>query len=123
MIWGTLISAAADLAGGYISSKKAKAVAKQKLDIAKIEAQVQKVTQDGNWEETAIKGSDNSWKDELWTVVFVLLIAACFVPAAQPYIEDGFRFLREDCPDWLSWGILASIGASFGLKSISQFKR
>jgi len=123
MIWGTLISAAADLAGGYISSKKEKAVAKQKLDIAKIEAQVQKVTQDGNWEETAIKASDNSWKDELWTVFFVLLIAACFVPAAQPYIEDGFRFLREDCPDWLSWGILASIGASFGLKSIGQFKK
>ena len=123
MIWGTLISAAADLAGGYLTSKKEKAVAKQKLDIAKIEAQVQKVTQDGNWEETAIKPSDNSWKDELWTVFFVLLIGACFVPAAQPYIEDGFRFLREDCPDWLSWGILASIGASFGLKSIGQFKK
>ena len=46
----------------------------------------------------------------------------CFVPAAQPYIEDGFRFLREDCPDWLSWDILASIGASFGLKIISSVR-
>ena len=122
-MWTALIGPIAELAGGYLNGKKEKAVAKQKLEVAKIEAQVTKVQQDGNWEETAMKASDNSWKDELWTVFFVLLIAACFVPAAQPFIEDGFRFLREDCPDWLSWGILASIGASFGLKSIGQFKK
>ena len=65
--------------------------------------------------------SKDSIKDELWTVTFILLIVACFIPAAQPYIENGFKFLREDCPDWLSWGILASIGASFGLKSMTKF--
>ena len=53
----------------------------------------------------------------------ISIIVACFIPAAQPYLSDGFKFLREDCPDWLSWGILASIGASFGLKSIGQFKK
>ena len=67
--------------------------------------------------------SASSWKDELWTLLFCGLIIACFIPAAQPYLSDGFRFLREDCPDWLSWCILASIGASFGLKSIGQFKK
>ena len=122
-MWKALIGPIAELAGGYLNGKKEKAVAKQKLEVAKIEAQVTKVQSDANWEDNAIKASDNSWKDELWTVFFVLLIAACFVPAAQPYIADGFRFLREDCPDWLSWGILASIGASFGLKSIGQFKK
>jgi hypothetical protein len=100
-MWTALIGPIAELAGGFIKNKQETVQAKQ----------------------TAMKASDNSWKDELWTVFFVLLIAACFVPAAQPYIEDGFRFLREDCPDWLSWGILASIGASFGLKSIGQFKK
>ena len=123
MIWGSVIGAVADLAGGYFKGKQEKAVAKQKLEVAKIEAQMQKVSQDGAWEETAIKASDNSIKDELWTCTFIIIIGACFVPAAQPYIEDGFRFLREDCPEWLSWGILASIGASFGLKSIGQFKK
>ena len=123
MIWGSVIGAVADLAGGYLKGKQEKAVAKQKLEVAKIEAQVQKVAQDGAWEETAIKASDNSIKDELWTCTFIIIIGACFIPAAQPYIEDGFRFLREDCPEWLSWGILASIGASFGLKSIGQFKK
>lgn len=118
-----LIGPAVELATGYFNNKKEKAVAKQKLEVAKIEAQVSKVQQDGNWEEVAMKASDNSWKDEAWTICFIVLIFACFVPSLQPYISDGFRFLREDCPDWLSWGILASIGASFGLKSIGAFKK
>ena len=80
--------------------KQEKAVAKQKLEVAKIEAQVQKVTQDGAWEETAIKASDNSSKMNLDVFTLLDLIGAYFIPAAQPYIEDGFRCgcsLREDC--------------------------
>lgn len=122
-MWTALIGPIADLATGYLNTKKEKAVASQKLEVAKINAQVSKIEQDGYWEEAAIRASDNSIKDELWTCCFIVLITACFIPAAQPYISDGFRFLREDCPDWLSWGILASIAASFGLKSIGQFKR
>ena len=45
MIWA-VIGAVADLAGGYLNSKK-KAVAKQKLEVAKIEAQTTKALQDG----------------------------------------------------------------------------
>lgn len=123
MIWTSLIGPIADLASGYLNNKKEQSVAKQKLAVAKIEAQVTKVQSDANWEEAAIQASDNSWKDELWTVFFVILIGACFFPPLQPYIQDGFKFLREDCPEWLSWGILSSIAASFGLKSIGQFKR
>ena len=118
-----LIGPAADLVTGYFNNKKEKAVAKQKLEVAKIEAQVSKVQQDGNWEEVAMKASDNSIKDELWTCAFILIIGGCMWPDAQPYIRDGFIVLKEDCPEWLSWGILASIGASFGLKSIGAFKK
>ena len=118
-----LIGPAADLVTGYFNNKKEKAVAKQKLEVAKIEAQVSKVQQDGSWEESAMKASDNSWKDEAWTIAFILLIAACMWPDAQPYIKQGFIVLKEDCPEFISWGILASIGASFGLKSIGAFKK
>ena len=118
----SLISPLASLAGQWLSNRQEKATAKQKLAVAKIEAQVKKVEQTGDWEELAMKASDNSWKDELWTVFFVLVIGACMIPAAQTYVAEGFRVLKEDCPEWLSWGILASIGASFGIKSIGQFK-
>jgi len=122
MAWTALISPIASVAGQWLSNRKEKAVAKQKLAVAKIEAQVKKVEQDGDWEELAMKASDNSIKDELWTCFFILIIAACMLPDAQPYIREGFLVLKNDCPEWLSWGILASIGASFGLKSIGQFK-
>ena len=113
----------ANIAGTWLKGRQKKAEIKQKLEVTKIEAQVKRVQSDANWEEKAMDASADSWKDELWTITFIAIIVACFVPAAQPYLSDGFRFLREDCPDWLSWGILASIGASFGLKSIGQFKK
>ena len=122
MAWTALISPLASVAGQWLSNRQEKAVAKQKLAVAKIEAQVKKVEQDGDWEELAMKASDSSIKDELWTCAFILMIAACMWPDAQPYIKEGFLVLKNDCPEWLSWGILASIGASFGLKSIGQFK-
>jgi|TARA_R100000808_G_C2059725_1_gene91691 hypothetical protein len=117
------ITPIANLAGTWLKGRQKKAEEKQKLEVAKIQAQVKRVQSDANWEEKAMDASASSWKDELWTLLFCGIIIACFVPACQPYLSDGFKFLREDCPDWLSWGILASIGASFGLKSIGQFKK
>ena len=81
-----------------------------------------KVEQDGDWEELAMNASDNSINDELWTFFFILIIPAVIRPDSRPYIKEGFGVLKDECPDWLSWGILASIGASFELKSIGQFK-
>ena len=118
-----LLGPIGNIATTFLKNRAEKAKAKQKLAVAKIEATTKKVQSDANWEASAMDASKDSIKDELWTICFILLIIACFIPAAQPDIENGFKFLREDCPDWLSWGILASIGASFGLKSIGQFKK
>ena len=43
--------------------------------------------------------------------------------AAAPTSKSASGSVKDDCPEWLSWGILASIAASFGLKSIGQFKK
>ena len=117
-----LIGPVANLAGTWMQNRAEKAQAKQKLAVAQIEAKTKKVEQDGAWELEQARASQDSWKDELWTVFFVGMLCACFYPPAQPYIAEGFRFLREDCPEWLSWGILVSIGASFGVKSIGRIK-
>ena len=112
-----------NLVTGFLKNQSEKSQAKQKLAVAKIEAKTTQVQSDASWEEKAIDSSANSLKDEAWTICFILLIALCMWPDAQPYIRDGFQVLKEDCPEWLSWGILASIAASFGLKSIGQFKK
>ena len=111
-----------NLAGTWLNNRAQKAQIKQRIQVAKLEAKVKKIETDGDWELEQAKASQDSWKDELWTVFFVILLSACFYPPAQPYIEDGFRFLREDLPEWLSWSIMASIAASFGLKSIGSIK-
>ena len=111
-----------NLAGTWLNNRAQKAQIKQRIQVAKLEAKVKKIETDGDWELEQAKASQDSWKDELWTVFFVILLSACFYPPAQPYIEDGFRFLREDLPECLSWSIMASIAASFGLKSIGKIR-
>lgn len=117
-----LLGPIANVAGKWMEGRQKKAELKAKLEEAKVNAKVRKIEQDGDWEEKAMSASSDSWKDEAWTLTFIALIFACFVPALQPYISEGFRFLREDCPEWLTYGILASIAASFGLKSITKIK-
>lgn len=117
-----LLGPIASVAGKWMEGRQKKAELKAKLEEAKVNAKVRKIEQDGDWEEKAMSASSESIKDELWTILFIGLIIACFVPQLQPYIAEGFRFLREDCPTWLSGGILASIAASFGLKSITKMK-
>lgn len=117
-----LISPIANVAGKWIEGRQKKAELKARIEEAKANAVVKKIEQEGSWEEQAMSASADSYKDEAWTITFIGIIVACFIPALQPYIEDGFRFLREDCPEWLTYGILASIAASFGLKSIGKLK-
>ncbi len=117
-----LIGPIANVAGKWMEGRQKKAELKARIEEAKANAVVKKIEQDGTWEEKAMSASADSFKDEAWTITFIGIILACFIPSLQPYIEDGFRFLREDCPDWLTYGILASIAASFGLKSITKLK-
>ena len=118
-----IIGPVANLAKTWIEGKQKKAQLKSQVELTKLEATKSKIEQDGSWEEKAMSASDNSWKDEAWTLAFISIILASFIPALQPYMKEGFLFLKNDCPDWISWGILASIAGSFGLKSISQLKK
>ena len=117
-----LLGPIANIATTWLEGKKEKAKAKQQLEVAKVQAQVKKVEQDGSWEEKAIDASDNSWKDEAWTILFIIIIAMCFIPFTQPYVEQGFDALSRT-PDWFQWAMYASIGASFGLRGIKGLKK
>ena len=79
-MWQALISPIANIAGTYLQGKQKKAEAKAKLEVAKVEATVKKVKQDGEWESTAMSASTESWKDEAWTICFIAIIFACFIP-------------------------------------------
>ena len=72
-----LLGPIASVAGKWMEGRQKKA----KLEEAKVNAKVRKIEQDGDWEEKAMSASSDSWKDEAWTLTFIALIFACFVPA------------------------------------------
>ena len=118
-----IIGPVAKLASTWIQGKQEKAKLKTQVELTKLQATKKQIESDGTWEEKAMSASDNSWKDEAWTLTFIAIILASFIPALHPFMKQGFIFLKNDCPEWISWGILASIGGSFGLKSIAQFRK
>jgi len=125
-MWQALINPIANLAGSFLERKVEEQKGKTAVAVAKAtaEAEVMKVaaTHEAGWEKIMAESSDNSWKDEAWTVLFIIIIAMCFIPLTQPYVERGFAALSAT-PDWFQWAVYASIGASFGLRGLKGFKR
>ena len=65
-----------------------------------------------------IKGSKDSWKDEAWTILFIIIIAMCFIPPLQPYTERGFDASRT--PQWFQFAMYGAIAGSFGLRGMGK---
>jgi len=114
---GQIITSIGGLASSYLDSKstiaKAKATKEQKI-----------AEGTANWEVMAMDASKGSFKDELWTIVFVLILCANFIPfwGMQDIMQRGFENL-DRCPDWVQYGMYASIAASFGLRSFNKLGR
>ena len=89
-----LIPAIADLAGGWLKGKAEEKAAQSRVKVAKAEAEaeVMKVaaTHEAGWEKIMAEASKDSWKDEAWTILFIAIIAMCFIPPLQPYVDRGF---------------------------------
>jgi hypothetical protein len=123
---GLIVNGLSKAVGGYFEHSAKKQKAKSDLKIAEIEAKtaVKKKIAEGKveWENTMADATKDSWKDEAWTICFIVLIVISFIPDLQPYVKEGIAFLST-FPEWLQWSILASIGASFGLKSIGKFTK
>ena len=121
-----LIGPVASLAGSWMESKVEATKAKGKVAQAKAEAEaeVMKVaaTHEAGWERIMAQASDNSWKDEAWAILFIVIIAMCFIPFTQQYVEDGFSALSRT-PEWFQYAMYASIAASFGLRSLKGIKK
>ncbi len=112
---GQIISAIGGLATSYIDGKTA-------VQKANAEIKLKQATGEMDWEQSAIEASKDSWKDELWTVVFVAILLANFIPSMQDVMAVGFANL-ETTPLWVQWGMYASIAASFGIRTMRGLKK
>ena len=119
---GPLGSLASTWLEGKVETKKAEAGAK--VAKAKAEAVImeKKATGEIDWDLKMADASANSWKDEWLTILFIIIIAMCFIPFTQPYVQEGFVAL-SNTPEWFQWAMYASIGASFGIRGLKGFKK
>lgn len=114
-MWKSIVSPIAQLAETTIKGK-------QEIKHAEIASKVKAMSDKSDWETEQARASASSWKDELWTILFVGIIGACFVPSLQPYVEHGFKVL-DTTPNWFQIAIGMSISASFGIKAYTMFKK
>jgi hypothetical protein len=112
---GQIVSAIGGLATSYIDGKTA-------VQKANAEIKLKQATGEMDWEQSAIEASKDSWKDELWTLVFIAILLANFIPSMQDVMAEGFANLQE-CPLWVQWGMYASIAASFGIRTMRGLKK
>ena len=112
---GQILGSLGGLAKSYIDSKTA-------IKLTEAEIKKKQLTGEIDWEQSAIEASKDSWKDELWTIVFVAILIANFIPSMQEYMAIGFANL-ETTPLWVQWGMYASIAASFGIRTMKGLKK
>ena len=125
MIFSGIINAVGSVASTFMEGQVAKSKAKANVMVAEAEAKAEimrtAATHDAKGELLTATGSPDSWKDEAWTILFIALIIACFIPGLAPHIERGFQVLENSTPDWFEVAIYISISASFGLRGFSKF--
>ena len=110
---GAIVSAVSGLATSYIDGKTA-------IQKANAEIRLKKATSETDWEQSASEASKDSLKDEAWTLVFILILCANFIPSMQDHMRIGFENLAQ-CPEWVKYGMYASIAASFGFRTLRGF--
>lgn len=117
-MWQALIGPVTELVGGHFKRKaeEKRATHERKLEVIK---------NDASWENKMADATQNSWKDEFWTIILALpLMAISFgvITDNSEVIERvrmGFQVLGE-LDDWYTYLLFLAISASFGLRSADK---
>ena len=119
-----LIGPIASLAGTWLDGKveKTKAESATKVAKAKAEATImeKKATGEIDWDLAAVKGSQNSWKDEWLVILFSVPLILAFIPGMEDVVSHGFQQL-EQMPQWYQYSLGVIVAASFGVRSATKF--
>ena len=87
---GQIIGAVSGIASTYLEGRQE--VAKNKAVVAKAKAEaeakvmVSAATSTAEWEKIMAQNSGESWKDEAWTLCFIGILLANFLPFSQPHL-------------------------------------
>ena len=123
-----LIGPISELAGsfmqGQINKQKAKATLAQTKAEAEAEAEIMRTaaTHDSKWEIIMAQGTQNSWKDELVTIVILIPTILVFIPGMEDVVKNGFARLNE-LPDWYTYLLFLTVSAALGIRGLDKFRK
>ena len=114
MALGSIISSVAGLATSVID-------AKTQVKLTEAEIKKKQLTGEIDWDIEAMKGTQNSWKDEWITLLFsVPLILAFCGDWGNEIVTRGFESL-ETMPQWYQLALGGIVSASIGIRSVSRY--
>ena len=114
MLLGPALELGKDLIKGKAEEKKA-------IQERKIAA----IQNDSDWESKMADATKDSWKDEFWSIILALPIAAVAYSVAMDdvaiidRVNQGFAALNQ-LPEWYQYLLFIAVSASFGLKSADK---
>jgi hypothetical protein len=118
MMWQSLISPIANLAGGYMKNKAEEKQAKHK-------AKMSMIKNDADWESKMAEASKDSWKDEYLVIcltapiVFIGYAVGVDDPTIIARVEEGFAALSR-LPEWYQYLLFIAVSSSFGIKGADK---
>ena len=109
-----LLGPISELAGSFMQGQIEKPAA---------EAEIMKTaaTHDSKWEIIMAQGTQNSWKDEVITIVVLIPTILVFIPGMEDVVKNGFQRLNE-LPEWYTYLLFLTVSAGLGIKGIDKFK-
>jgi hypothetical protein len=117
-IFTALLGPVADLGKTYLSNK-----AEEKK--AKHEAKMNVIQNDADWEAKMADASNNSLKDEFWTIILaipIFMVGYAIIADDMTVIDrvqQAFATLN-DLPEWYQYLLFIAISSSFGIKGASK---
>lgn len=109
----------------HFEHKRELKAAKQntELQIEKIKAETisKQDTANIEWDQIMAKASSDSWKDEMWSIIFGGIFVGVFIPPLQPYIESGLAILAGMDPVMQGF-IGTAIAAAFGQSQLIKWR-
>ena len=114
----------ASLAGSWLDAKTTKQAAEAKLRLTEAEAKAKillsEKTSVADWERIMAEGTQNSWKDEVVTVIVLIPVVLCFVPGFEDVVKTGFERLNE-LPEWYQYLVYVVCLAAVGIRGTKMF--
>ena len=119
---GPISELAGSFMQGQIEKQKAKANLAQTKAAAEAEIMKTAATHASKWESIMAQGTQNSWKDELVTIVILIPTVLVFIPGMEDVVKNGFARLNE-LPEWYTYLLFLTVSAALGIRGLDKFRK